>query len=158
TCMASRSPPAIRPISTSSDVACIASDGRLVRLVAGERHRVHRSATIVTDAHTAFVPPPGGNPKRFGPQKCVRLGTSRRPLARRFCHKFNCLYLLAVGSYRIPWPPARPGCDFGRGPVREWLTVFRCNPSRLRLELWGSAKCRPATARAACAVPPAPKV
>src|SRR5262249_35891081 len=77
--MASRSPPAIRPISTSSDVACIASDGRLVRLVAGERHRVHRSATIVTDAHTAFVPPPGGNPKRFGAQKCGRLGTSPAP-------------------------------------------------------------------------------
>src|SRR5712691_9000401 len=42
--MATLSPPAIRPISASSDVACIAGDGRLVGLVAGRRDGVQWAA------------------------------------------------------------------------------------------------------------------
>ena len=40
--MASLSPAAILPISASSDVVCIAADGRLVRLVAADRDWVQR--------------------------------------------------------------------------------------------------------------------
>src|ERR1700730_14205338 len=45
TCIASRSPFAIRPISTSSDVDCIALGRPTCRLVVGAREWVHGSAT-----------------------------------------------------------------------------------------------------------------
>ena len=47
TCIASRSPFAIRPISTSSDVDCIALGRPTCRLVVGAREWVHGSATVM---------------------------------------------------------------------------------------------------------------
>src|SRR5436309_6131888 len=60
--MASLSPFAIRPISTSSDVDCIACGRPAWRLVAGACKWVHGSATVLAGASNACdtQPIPGG--------------------------------------------------------------------------------------------------
>src|SRR5205823_11015949 len=111
TCMANRSPDAIRPISTSSDFDCIAlRTVGLVRLVAAPYRWVHGSATDKA-APPPFLPqPPCGSPSTLRPKYYGRSTTGRN---RRF-RNFETNATICVGLHGPEdWPAARtlPPCS-----------------------------------------------
>src|SRR5436190_5922682 len=66
--MASRSPFAIRPISTSSDVACITLGRSARKLVAGGCDWVHGSATEMAEPLTPPSAAPQAGDRALGPR------------------------------------------------------------------------------------------
>src|SRR5215510_735011 len=139
TCIANRSPFAIRPISTSSDVACIATERpsrevsrRWEQLGSRFRHRDDRGRT----------PPSWRAPvlrMAFGGHDYGRSAAQNSASFHRYDNKFKHLY----GRYRYRETPraarpqsrryARPARHLAAGLVREWLAQVPTRSGALSL-------------------------